>query len=245
MAEGTNCWAFLHKPLADDWEAWWEWYKVQVDPDTGDPLPEPDIHQWDKSRIRTMIHQDYAFHAYDPPQIWDGREWRLLNFYNISRGNINAGTQLHGDAFAGGDFNALGYWTWKSRDDEYSEQIKQIDYRPDIAVLFMPPVCTEYNQTTGECITEEPASEVTDVNLAAGQPPRDLNPNINLMQFVRDMEDEGWDIRREGKNRVRIVYNGETYSKIIDYLRACNFSDLPMPLANDIAEALQAQELCT
>lgn len=154
MAEMTNCWAFLHKPLADSWEAWWEWYKAPGDPEN--PLPEPTLGGWDKSRILTMVHQDFAFAAYNPPQTWEGREWRMLNFYDISRGNINAGIQLHGDAFAGGDFNALGYWTWKSRDDVQSEKIKQIEYRPDIAILFMPNGVME------------------DVNLAAGQPPRDL-----------------------------------------------------------------------
>lgn len=151
MANGTNCWAFLHKPLADSWEEWWTWYK------SGRAGPEPNIAEWDKSRIRTMIHQDFAFSAYNPAQLWDGREWRMLNFYDISRGNINAGIQQHGDAFAGGDFNALGYWTWQSRDDAQSEKIPQIEYRPDIAILFMPN------------------AEMEDINLAAGQPPRDLS----------------------------------------------------------------------
>ena len=243
MAEGTNCWAFLQKDLADSWEAWWQWYKEQLDPKAGEPGPEPEIAQWDKSRIRTMIHQDFAFVCFNPPQEWEGRQWRLLNFCDISRGSINAGIQLHGDAFAGGNFNALGYWRWTSRDQEYSEQIPQIDYRPDVAILFMPPECTAYNQQ-GECIAWQPATQVTDVNLAAGQPPRDLRPNVNLMAFVRSMEAEGWDIQRQGKNKVRIIYNGTKYTKSVDYLLGCDFSDLPAPLADDIRDALQAQGLC-
>lgn len=168
MAENTNCWLFLHKPLADQWEAWWFWLTHDIE------SPEPSIDGWDKARIRSMADQNFAFSAFSPAQTWDGREWRLLNTYDISRGNINAGIQLHGDAFSGGDFNALGYWEWKSRDDAQSEKIKQIDYRPDIAILFMPPVCIELD-SEGNCIASEDATEVTDVNLVAGQPPRDLS----------------------------------------------------------------------
>lgn len=244
MAENTNCWAFLHKPLVDAWEAWWEWYKQQFDPVTGDPISEPELDGWDKSRILTMIHQDFAFHAYDPPQMWDGREWRMLNFYNISRGNITAGIALHGDAFAGGDFNALGYWVWESRDDPFSQKIPQIEYRPDIAILFMPPECVVFDQASGECLQYEPATEVTDVNLAAGQPPRDLTEGLNLVAIVNHLQSEGWEVKNLGGKRIRIVYNGVKYDRLIDYLLGCDFSDIPAPLADDIRDALNAQGLC-
>lgn len=151
MAENTNCWMFLQKDLADAWEAWWQWYW------SDQQEPEPALDQWDKAMIRKLPNPEYTFSAFDPAQSWDGREWRLFNAYEISRGNINAGIQLHGDAFAGGNFNALGYWKWSSRDQEYSEKIPQIEYRPDIAILFMP------------------GDEMEDIALLAGQPPRDLS----------------------------------------------------------------------
>ena len=220
MGEQTNCWILLAKPLADSWESWWLW---SVGEKSGN---EPNIHEWDKARIKGMIDPGYSFRAFDPPRSWNGREWRLFSVYGVSRGNIDAGIQLHGDAFAGGNFSAIGYWAWPESAQEYSEKIPQIEYRPDIAFLFMQN------------------GKIKDINLSAGQPPRDLRPILNLMKFVRTMESEGWDIKPKGRDKIEVVYNGISYKKDIDYLPACDFEDLPQPLKDDILDALSEQGIC-
>lgn len=155
MPEYTNCWLLIEKNLANSWQKWWSWHNE------GRQGLEPNIHEWDKARIKGMVDASFAFHAFDPPKYWEGREWRLFSIYGVSKDDIKEGISLHGDALEGGNFNVVGYWTWTDRKQQRSEQVRRKQYRPDIVGLFM----------------KEDASDISDINLLAGQPPRDLSPS--------------------------------------------------------------------
>ena len=243
----TSAWATFENTVA---LKMWDWYKWNRDGQEG---PEPELDNWSKNAIRKMVDIPYAFQAYKKATIQQ-REWRMLALWNVTLQQLNAGYAVHGDAETGGDYGVIGYWTWESRDDEASIWQAEYNWRPNSVIKYMPDECVTADPDTGECTEWGPATRVWDVNLLAGQPPRDLPQETIIVDEVAEavkasLESEGWDVVLDLDNpngkQAKIVYNGQFYTRPLSFLFSCDYSGLPGPLADDLMDAMQAQGFCT
>ena len=248
----TSAWVTFENTLALRMFDWYKWYLEPVDPETGEPKPEPELDNWTKNAIRKMVDISYAFQAYKKATIQE-REWRMLALWDVTLQQLNSGYAVHGDAETGGDYGVIGYWTWETRDDQSSIWQAEYNWRPSSVIKYMPDECVEFGPDTGECVDYGPATRVWDVNLLAGQPPRVLPPQVIIIQDVAQgikdyLESEGWDVdlfeADDGSKQIKVIYNGDEYIWPLTYLFQCDFEDLPSPLTDDLTEAMQLQGFC-
>lgn len=160
----TNAWVTLRNSLALQWWDYYQWYIA--DPDTRGP--EPSLSNWDKAAVRKLVDIDFAFQAYKKATILND-DWRLLSVWGVTKQQLDSGYVQHGDAESGGDYAVVGYWTWNSSYDDYCPLMPDYNWRPAQVVKFMPDVCADPG-----CTSTVSATEVVDVNLLAGQPPREF-----------------------------------------------------------------------
>lgn len=159
----TNAWITLENNLAI---SWWNYYKWAIaDPDTRGA--EPPLDNFGKNAVRKLVDLDFAFRCFKKATI-QTREWRMLSVYDITDNQLNAGYTQYGDAEEGGDYAVAGKWTWSPGDSSCLIDL-QWNWRPNQVLLFMPDVCDDH-----DCTTQSPATEITDVNLLAGQPGREF-----------------------------------------------------------------------
>ena len=236
----TNGWITLENTRALAWWDWLQWYQ-------GDQTdPEPELTNWEKNAIKKLVDIEYAFRAYKKATI-QLREWRLLSVWDVTVQQLNAGYAVLGDAEEGGDYGVAGYWEWEAGDAE-SQWMPEFDWRPNTVIRYMPDECVD----PPECTETQPATEVWDVNLLAGQPPRILPEDPIIITEVADaliasLEEEGWGgalIQHALGKRMNITYNGSSYAPFLRNIFHCDFGDLPGPLAADLEDALQAQGYC-
>ena len=165
----NNVWLTIENALAVSWWQWVQWYRTD-----GDPANEPTIDDWDKGALSKVIDLDWSAKAYKKATIVPlapKDEWRLWNIYDIKLPEwLEAGYARHGKAEEGGDLGIAGAWTWTEKNSMcvYDETYP---WKPNQVVLFMPDVCANYNPQ-GECDTYESATQIVDVSLLMGQPPR-------------------------------------------------------------------------
>ena len=228
----TNAWVTLRESLA---QAWWAWYRWFVDGQEG---PEPPLSNWDKNAIRKLVDIEHAFRAYKKASLL-GDQWRLLSVWGVTESQVEAGYDQHGDAISGGDYGVIGFWSWDDRNDDYCPINPKYPWKPNQVIEYMPDECID----RPECTTKQPADYVWDVNLGAGQPPRELPPavtGVNLKLLAESLRAEGWGAHYKG-SRVDVHYNGHVYGLSRRRLHDCRIDDLPGALRNDIEDALQVQ----
>ena len=154
----TNAWVTIERSIALTWRDWIRW-------SDGDQLaPEPSLTNWEKKAARRLADMEYIFKRFLRPTILT-KVWIMLSVYDVTVAEVNSGYSQLGDAESGGDFACAGFWEWTDGDTECSLS-PVYTWRPNQVLLFMPP--------TIEGETEVPATEVRDVNLLFGQPPREL-----------------------------------------------------------------------
>ena len=158
----TSAWVTFENTLALRMFDWFKWFTGNQED------PEPELDNWSKNAIRKMVDIDYAFRAYKKATIQQ-REWRMLALWNVTLQQLDSGYAVHGDAETGGDYGVIGYWTWENRNDQNSVWQAEYNWRPTQVIRYMPDECAD-----PDCATTLPASEITDVVLLAGQPPREL-----------------------------------------------------------------------
>ena len=227
----TNAWVTLRESLA---QAWWSWYQWLLSDQQG---PEPALSNWDKNAIRKLVDIEFAFRAYKKADLL-GDQWRLLSVWGVTESQVEAGYAQHGDAASGGDYGVIGFWSWSNRADDYCPINPKYPWKPNQVIAYMPDECVDV-----DCTSTQPARYVWDVNLGAGQPPRELPPAVNgidLQQLTASLISEGWDARYKG-SRVDVHYNGHVYGLNRRTLYRCEFSDLPTAFVNDLMDALQVQ----
>ncbi len=162
----TNAWLAFENSLAASMWAWYLWYLSDRDG------VEPSLSEWDKRAVRKLADMKFIIARFLQAS-GGGKTWRLLSVYDVTKAQIDAGYARHGDASEGGDFECAGLWTWNPgdtlcvRDDTYGWQPAQV-------LKFMPAVCTSYD-VAGDCLVYVDATELADVSLVMGQPPRDLS----------------------------------------------------------------------
>lgn len=84
---------------------------------------------------------------------------------------------------------------------------------------------------------------VHDFNVRQGY----LNNQIDQTVFVvtRHLEDEGWTVELDANNMPRVrTASGDLFDMLETYLKGCDFSALPVPLANDVRDAMQSIGYC-
>ena len=69
---------------------------------------------------------------------------------------------------------------------------------------------------------------------------------INPVQYtiLGALQSEGWGTILENKEIVVIRRDGARFPLLLDYMMACDYSDLPGPLANDLIAAMKAGGYC-
>lgn len=156
----TNGWIIVERDRMLSWRDWYLWAR-------GDRMdPEPDISQWEQGAVRKLAHMDYIYRRFLRPTILT-KVWIMLSLYGVTPQQIQSGYSQLGDAATGGDFGLMGYWEW-NRGSRFSSYVDLgVPWRPVQVLRFMPP-------TVAEDDTEIPATEVRDVNLLLGQPPREF-----------------------------------------------------------------------
>ncbi len=163
----VNVWLTIENALAVSWWQWVQWYR-----NDGDPANEPSIADWDKNALTKVIDLDWSAKAYKKatiPQLAPKDQWRLWNIYDIKVPQwIEAGFNQHGRAEEGGDIGIAGIWKW-TPGSTICKYEPLYPWKPNQVVLFMPDTCND-----PECTTTNPATEITDVSLVMGQPPREF-----------------------------------------------------------------------
>ena len=229
----TNAWITLENNLA---LTWWDYYQWFIGGQEG---PEPPLDDFGKKAIRKLVDIDFAFKCFKKANILS-REWRMLSVYDVTENQLEAGYNQYGDAAQGGDYAVAGYWEWRAG-DPMCALLPTYQWRPNQVIEYMPDVCDD-----PDCTTQSPATEVWDVNLLAGQPPRLLPPpvaQIDLVALVAYLVSEGWQASTTA-NRVEVVYNGTSYTRTKQWLAQCDFSNVPGPLAFDVQQGLALQGFC-
>lgn len=193
-----------------------KWHKWK----RGNNNQEPVLDVKDKALVAKMVDAGYALEAYK-----EHANSVLISIWDIDR------TSLRKYEENSPDYKIVGYWTWKDG-DSYCEYDQDFNWNSSQVLKYLPE-----NPNTG-------LNELWDVSLIMGQPPRNLHPALNPVSFIKAMDSEGWASKFLGQNRIRIIYNGISYERSIDYLIGCDFADLPEPLKDDILDALKAQGIC-
>lgn len=154
----TNAWVRVTDALAQTWRAWALWYQGPQEE------PEPPLSPFAKSVLRHVVDWPFAFNAYKVASI-DSVEWRLGSVYGVTKEQLQAGYTVYPD-----EWKVVGFWTW-----EPGEALCALDpeypFDADEALLFMPDTCVDQPG----CADMAPATEVQDVSLLAGQPPRSFS----------------------------------------------------------------------
>ena len=161
----TNAWITLENIRA---LAWWDWYKWNRDGQEGE---EPPLDNWAKNAIRKLGDIEFAFQCFEKATI-QSREWRMLCLWDVTQAQVDAGYAQYGDAEQGGDYGAVGFWTWEENPRSAKSQLQPYyNWRPNTVIRYMP----EKEQGV-------PPTKVWDVVLLAGQPPRELPEDTILVQ---------------------------------------------------------------
>lgn len=154
----TNAWVRVTDTLAQTWRTWALWYQGAQEG------PEPPLSDFAKGFLQHVVDWPFAFNAYKTALI-DSVEWRMGSVHGVTKEQLQDGYAVYPD-----EWGVVGYWTWK-RDDAQSAIDDAFPLKWADALLFMPDVCAD----PPDCASMVPATEVTDVSLLAGQPPRDLS----------------------------------------------------------------------
>lgn len=155
----TNAWGRLTESKAQEWNAWGTW-------NAGDKQePEPPLDDWGKEMIGHIVDPGFSFEAYKMATI-DTVSWRMGSLYGVTVEQMQEGYTAYP-----GEWSVVGMWEWMPGDAR-SALSGAFPYDSAEALLFMPDVC----QDPPDCTTMVPASEVVDVVLLAGQPPREFPP---------------------------------------------------------------------
>lgn len=153
----TNAWITVEKDRALSWRDWLRW---EIATASGEEAgEEPILSLWEEKAARRLGDMEYIFKAFLQPSIL-AKTWIMLSVYDVTQGEIESGYTHLGDAEEGGDFACAGYWEWRRHDDLSSFVDLGYPWRPTQLLKFMP----DYDGT--------PATEVSDVNVLFGQPPR-------------------------------------------------------------------------
>lgn len=151
----TNAWVRVTETLAQSWKTWRDW---QLGDQTD---PEPPMSDFDKEILSHAVDLPFAFNAYKVAAI-DAKEWRMGNLYHISEEQLLQGYEEHP-----GEWEVVGLWCW-TLGDPACLMTDDFPWDPNEALLFMPDICSD----PPDCASMVPATELTDVSLLAGQPPR-------------------------------------------------------------------------
>lgn len=155
----TNAWITLENTRA---MAWWDWYQWAQDARTNpNPGPEPELDNWAKNALRKMGDVTFNYQKFRKATIQQ-REWRMFAIWDITKEQADSGYEQYGDAEEGGDYAVSGFWEWNEGDIE-SALMPYYNWRPNALLKYMP-----LNPDGSE------PTEVTDVFLQAGQPPKEL-----------------------------------------------------------------------
>ena len=227
----TNAWITVENNLAI---SWWQWLQWLLSDQSG---PEPAISDWDKKALTRLVDLTWSFRAFQPADAL-GKTWRMLNVYDVTHGNIDAGFNQHGKADEGGDLGCAGFWDWEPNDpicllsDVY-------DWHPTQVIKFIPDQCVD-----PQCTTKEPSTEIFQISLLMGQPWRDIpQDGVDTQALADYLAAQSWDTWSEG-DRLMVRRNGRTYRASGAWLRRCDYGWLPGPMANDLTNGMQAQGFC-
>lgn len=143
------------------WLSWWRWF-------IGDRAEvEPALTAWEKNAVKRLADKEYIFKRFLRPTILT-KVWVMLSVYDVTPAQIASGYTQLGDAEVGGNFACAGYWEWSKGDTVCRYVDLGYPWRPAQVLNFMPPITLPDGTTT-------PATEVRDVNLLLGQPPREFS----------------------------------------------------------------------
>ncbi len=227
----TNAWITIENNLAVSWWNWLQWF---TGAQTG---PEPVISDWDKKALTRLVDMEWSFQAFQTADLL-GKTWRMLNLYDVTHGNIEAGFNQHGRAQDGGNLDCAGYWTWETGDticvlsDVYP-------WRPTQVIKFIPDQCAD-----PECTVWDPATEIFQISLLMGQPWRDIpQDGVDTAALADYLAAQSWDTWAND-DRIMVRRNGRVYRASGAWLRGCDYNWLPGPMANDLRSAMQAQGFC-
>ena len=67
---------------------------------------------------------------------------------------------------------------------------------------------------------------------------------LEMAEIIAYLNSEGWQASGD-EDRLVVVTAGTAYERTPEYLMACDYADLPQPLADDIRDAMHAQGFCT
>lgn len=158
----NNVWLTLENTVALSWKTWWLWLIG------GGEGAEPALDSFGKNAMRKLVDKDYYYKVWKKATIGP-KDWRLLSVYNVTQQQIDNMYSQYGDAEVGGDFGVAGRWTWQD-EDAVSAYDSSITWYPEKILKFMPDECVD----PPDCMTTQPATVIWDVNLLAGQPPREI-----------------------------------------------------------------------
>lgn len=157
----TNAWIALELSIA---QAWWAYYQWVLGGQEG---TEPPLDNFGKNAIRRLVDLDFSFQCFKKATI-GAQDFRMLSVFDVTEAQLNLGYTQYGNAEEGGGYAVVGLWTWVAG-DPLCLLDDSFNWRPAQVLKFMPDECAD-----PECATTVPASEVWDVALLAGQPPRVL-----------------------------------------------------------------------
>lgn len=151
----TNAWVRITETLAQAWKTWLQWDQVP---------PEPPISDFGKEMLNHVIDYPFSFQAYKPATI-DMVAWRMGNFHQVTVDQMQQGYTEYPN-----EWEVIGMWCWQPGEPSCL-LTDAFPWKPDEALLFMPDKCAD----PPDCTNMVPATEVEDVSLLAGQPPRKFN----------------------------------------------------------------------
>lgn len=155
----TNAWITVERDRAITWRDWCRWWLG------GSEGPEPPLTAWEKKAVCRLADMEFIFRGFLRPVILT-KTWIMLSVYDVTPAEIQSGYTQLGDAEAGGDFGCAGYWLWHPG-QAVAAYVDLYPWRPTQVLQFMPPVADESG-------IPQPATEIRDVNLVLGQPPREF-----------------------------------------------------------------------
>lgn len=151
----TNAWVRITDALAQTWRTWALWAY-------GDRMgPEPPLHSFAKEILRHTVDLAYASSAYKIATI-DSVEWVMGSVHDVTKDQLQDGYTVYPN-----EWEVVGMWYWQ-HGYSYCQMEDSFSWKPDEALLFMPDECAD----PPDCASMVPATEVRDVSLLAGQPPR-------------------------------------------------------------------------
>ncbi len=227
----TNAWITIENSLAISWWNWLQWF-------SGDRTdPEPALSEWDKKALTRLVDMQWSFQAFQTANIL-GKTWRMFSIYDVTHGNIDAGFNQHGRAVDGGDLDCAGFWEWEDG-DEVCALSDVYEWRPTQVIKFIPDQCGNE-----DCTITEPATEIFQISLLMGQPWRDIPQNgVDTEALAAFLSAQSWDTWADGE-LLMVRRNGRVYRASGAWLRGCDYSWLPGPMANDLRNGMQDQGLC-